>query len=125
MKPEQYISHVCKGLLHLYIAKATLKRKKCSLITDTTDYLDHVIILKRLELRSQTTDAIRGLKPTTSLANMSSFLGLWNVYRRFVPNYTIVATSPGPTTEENPAKNICSARHHRTKTMNTLKNALI
>lgn len=39
-----------------------------------------------------TTDAIEGLKPPSKVTELSSFFGFYIVFRRFLPNFVILAS---------------------------------
>lgn len=46
----------------------------------------------RLEIANHTTDAICGLREPTVVTKLTSFLGLYKVFRRFVPNLAHIST---------------------------------
>lgn len=71
----------------------TLKFNKCYFFTDTVDYLGHVIRPGKLEVASHTIDAIDGLNKPTTVTKLRLFLVFFNVFRRLVPNISII-TSP-------------------------------
>ena len=49
------------------------------------DYLGHVITPGKLHVVKTNTDAVDGFRPPRTQTELKSFLGLCNVYRRFVP----------------------------------------
>lgn len=55
------------------------------------DYLGHVIRPRMLEIASDTTDAIKELRPVTNITELRSFLGFCNIFRKFVPNFKHIA----------------------------------
>lgn len=90
--PEEYIEHVRHVFTLLSDAAITLKLKKRCFFTDTIDYLGGLIIRPRqLEIAPNTTVAIRGLEPPTSLTELRLFLGMCKEFRRFVPNFARIA----------------------------------
>lgn len=58
---------------------------------DTIDYLGHVIISGSLEIVHKTTDSIKGQKPPNIVTELKYFLVLWNLFRRFVPNFSRIS----------------------------------
>lgn len=83
----EHIWHVYTVLLLLHKAGVTLILKKCIFFTENNDYLGGVIRPGNLELADHTTEEIRDLKSQGHVAELKYFLGLCNVYRRFIPNY--------------------------------------
>ena len=51
------------------------------------DYLRHVITPGKLHVAKTNTDAVDGFRPPRTRTEPRSFLGLCNVYRRFVPKF--------------------------------------
>ena len=90
-KPEEHIEHVKKVLMLLQDAGVTIKLRKCFFFTDNIDYLGHVIRPGTLEIAPKATEAIKNLKPPKNVTELRSFLGLCNVFRRFVPNFSRIA----------------------------------
>lgn len=68
-------------------ARITLQLKKCSLFSKTIDCMGHVIRPRRLYIALHTTGAIKGLKTSRNVTELKWFLGLCNVFRRFVPTF--------------------------------------
>ena len=54
-------------------------------------YLGHTITPGKLHVAAQTVEAVRGFLPPKTQSDVRSFLGLCNVYRRFVPSFARVA----------------------------------
>lgn len=88
---EEHINHVKEVLSALHDAGASLKLKKCAFFTKSVQYLGHVIRPGRIEMANTNADAIEGFKEPITQSELRSFLGLCNVYRRFVPNFSRVA----------------------------------
>ena len=89
---EEHIQHVDEILHCLSKAGVTLKIKKCKFFTTTVDYLGHVIKPGKLEIDRTNTESLRKAAPPTSKTELRSFLGLCNVYPRFIPNFTDIAS---------------------------------
>lgn len=88
---DKHIEHVRRVLTLLIDVDMTLNLKKCEFITNRIDYLGNDIRPGRVELLTQTIDAVQGLEHTTSLRDLRSFLWYCNVLPRFVPEFTCVA----------------------------------
>ena len=88
---EDHITHVDEVLTCLREAGITLKISKCTFFSDKINYLGHVIRPGRLEVDQANTQSLRDARPPTTKTQLRSFLGLVNVYRRFIENFTKVA----------------------------------
>jgi hypothetical protein len=83
---------VNEALALLGDAGLSLKLKKCLFFADTVDYLGHVICPGRLGVAEKNIEALKtALLPRTQ-TELRSFLGVCNVYRRFVPHFSAIAT---------------------------------
>ena len=88
---EEHITHVNEILTCLSEAGVTLKIKKCSFFTKEIEYLGHTIKPGKLEIDRANTESLRQAVPPTNKSELRSFLGLCNVYRRFIPGITNIA----------------------------------
>ena len=88
---ESHFAHVEDILKALGQAGITLKLSKCSFFTDTVKYLGHVIKPGTLQVDEVATMALKKASSPKTQTQLRSFLGLCNVYRRFVPRYSHVA----------------------------------
>lgn len=70
----------------------TGKLKKCSFFSTTVDYLGHIITPKKLHVATKTTEAIKASQYPTTVSELPSFLGLCNIYRRFVQKFARLAS---------------------------------
>lgn len=71
--------------------EAIFNTKKYNFFARKIDSLGHVIWPGNMERAIHTTDAIRHSKSPCSSTELKSFLGLCNVYRRFVFNFFHIA----------------------------------
>ena len=88
---ETHICHVDEVLGALQSAGVTLKLEKCAFFTQEVHYLAHIIRPGTLSIDEVVTKALCEIAIPTTQTGIRSFLGLCNVYRRFVPNYAHVA----------------------------------
>lgn len=88
---EEHYEHLRTVLSLLKDAGVSLKFPKCQFFQDTCDYLGHTITPGKLQVASKCQDAIRKAFPPRTVKELQSFLGLCNVYRRFVPNFARIA----------------------------------
>ena len=71
----------------LQTAGFSLKLKKCHFFQQSVPYLAHTITPGRLHVAAKTVEAVRGFTPPRTQTDIRSFLGMCNLYRRFVPNF--------------------------------------
>lgn len=90
---DDHLRHVDEVLSALKDAGVSLKGRKYHFFTETADYLGHVIRPGKLEVASRNTAALDGFREPSTETQLRSFLGLCNVYRRFVPNFARTAAA--------------------------------
>jgi hypothetical protein len=79
-------------VLHrLYRAGLSLNLKKCHFFRDKVSYLGHMIGPGTLSVSEKNTRALRTAKPPSTKTELRSFIGLWNVYRRFCSGFANIA----------------------------------
>ena len=88
---EEHFAHVRTVLSLLQKAGVTLRIDKCCFFSATVDYLGHVIHPRRLAVSKRTCDAVSAFKPPKTATDIRSFVGLCNVFRRFIPNFAKIA----------------------------------
>ena len=88
-----------KHLWQLYLIPATLrhagltlKLAKCKLFSDKVQYLGHVLCPGTFSVNETATKAVREFAAPANQTDIQSFLGLCNVCRRFVRDYTKIDT---------------------------------
>lgn len=72
----------------LYKFGVTLNVEKCKFFAETIDYLRHVIRHARLEFAENTVEAVVKLEHPAFQKELSSYLGVCNIFVRFVPSIT-------------------------------------
>jgi RNase H-like domain found in reverse transcriptase len=65
--------------------------KKFHFLKDTVDYLGHVIRPGQLSVAEKNTAALKDMMHPTTQTELRSFLGLCNVYRRFVKGFAKIS----------------------------------
>lgn len=88
---NDHVQDVKEVLSILKEAGLSLNMRKCKFFSRTIDYLGHVVSPGRLQVARKNTVSITSAKYPTTQTEMRSFLGMCNVYRRFVPNFAHVA----------------------------------
>ena len=88
---EDHIRHVDEILTTLTEANITLKISKCRFFSDTVEYLGHLIKHGQLQIDDTNTKSLKEAKPPTTKSELRSFLGLCNVYKRFIENFAVLA----------------------------------
>jgi Reverse transcriptase (RNA-dependent DNA polymerase) len=88
---EDHLAHLDAVLHRLYRAGLSLNLKKCHFFRSEVSYLGHVIGPWTLSVSEKNTQALRTAKPPTTQTELRSFLGLCNVYRRFVSGFAKIA----------------------------------
>jgi hypothetical protein len=85
------MAHLDAVLHCLYRAGLTLNFKKCNFFKDTVDYLGLVIRPGQLSVAEKNTAALKDMMHPTTQTELRSFLGLCNVYRRFLKGSAKIA----------------------------------
>ena len=89
---EEHLKHLEVVLERLRKAKLKLKRSKCSFFQEKINYLGHIVSKDGVLPDQDKVKTIRELKPPTCVRDVRSFVGMSNFYRKFVPNYSKVAS---------------------------------
>lgn len=83
--PKEHVKYI-KEVFGLHMAAGmTLKLKSCHFFLELIDCLGQVIAPGKLKAEKTITEAIKSLRYPRDIYQMRYFLGLCNVYRRFVP----------------------------------------
>jgi len=90
---EQHVQDVYTVLHRLREAGVTLNLEKCTWLSDKVEDLGHIVRPRQLHKHNKNADALKHFKFPTTTTQLNSFLGLCNVYRRFVKD---VATRAKP-----------------------------
>ena len=88
---EDHLSHLRSIFKLLREAGATLRLKKCEFFKTQVRYLGHMILPGKLKILQKNLDAIERAKPPKTKTQVRSFLGMCNMYRRFIAAYARIA----------------------------------
>ena len=89
---QGHLEHLDLVFRKLREAKLTLKSEKCHFAVDKVLYVGHVITKDGVQVDMSKTDAIRTFPAPKTQKDVRSFLGVCNYYRRFVENFSKIAT---------------------------------
>lgn len=85
---KQHIKDVDLVLTRLRDTGVTLNLEKCKRLTKEVEYLDHTISPGKLHVLNVNTEALRQAKFPRTKTQLRSFLGMCNLYRRIVLDFT-------------------------------------
>eukprot|EP00170_Pyropia_yezoensis_P000416 contig_2284_g417 len=86
-----HLEHLREVLAFLSKAGVTLKAEKCHLFKADVEYLEHVLSSGELRVNEKNIKALRQARKPKTQTELKSFLGMCNVYRRFVRNYALIS----------------------------------
>ncbi|WP_230409877.1 reverse transcriptase domain-containing protein, partial [Undibacterium fentianense] len=89
--PAEHLEHLREVLALLSKAGVTLKAEKCHLFETEVEYLGHVLSPGELRVNEKNIKALRHARQPKTQTELKSFLGMCNVYRRFVRDYALIA----------------------------------
>ena len=122
---EDHLCQVDEILQVLRDVGGTLRLAKCNFFTESVNYLGHAIRPGLLQVGDKSLDAIGEAKPPTTPTQVRSFLGLCNVYKRFVPSFVHISAPLVSLTTNDAPDHIPSLTAQQLQAFETLKNALI
>ena len=105
-------------------AKLTAKPSKCIIGYSNIECLGHNIEGQFVRPKDEKIQAIsEAVRPTTK-KQVKSFIGLAGFYRKFIPNFSTIASPLTDLTKKDKPNNIKDWQDHHEKAFQTLKNRL-
>ena len=120
-----HLEHVATVLSLLKSAGVTLKLAKCHFFSQEVDYLGHVIFPGKLAVSTKTCEAVERFRPLRTTTDVRSFLGLCNVFRRFMPNFARMSAPLNKKLEKGQPAKFDELNAEETKAFEDLKGLLI
>jgi len=88
---DDHIRHLREVLLLLGNAGVSLKPSKWHLFQEEVEYLGHVVRPGQLLMNQKNMKSLAQALPSRNQTELKSFLGMYNVYRRFSKDYAHIA----------------------------------
>jgi len=88
---EEHITHLDEVFGLLSRAGVSLKASKCFFFQEEVEYLGHIVGRGHIRVNEKNLVGLRRAEPPRTKKDLRSFLGMCNVYRRFVKDYAQVA----------------------------------
>jgi len=85
---KQHVKDVDTVLHRLREAGVTLHLEKCTWFSEEVEYLVHIVHPGQLHVHNKNVDALKHAKFSTTKTQLKSCLGMCNVYRRFVRDFS-------------------------------------
>ncbi|MEW8546122.1 MAG: reverse transcriptase domain-containing protein [Candidatus Thiodiazotropha sp.] len=89
---QEHLIHLEQVFDSLRKAKLTLKSEKCHFAVEQVKYLGHIITKDGVEVDPDNTSKVRSFPRPKSQKEIRTFLGLCNYYRRFIENFSKIAS---------------------------------
>jgi hypothetical protein len=122
---EEHLTHLYQVLERLYRAGLSLKLRKCRFFSDKVSYLGHVIRPGTLAVAEKNTSALKDAKPPMKQSELRSFLGLCNVYRRFVAGFAKIAAPLNALLRKGESPTLRQLTTEQMDAFNTLRERLL
>ena len=121
---QDYMTSLRQVLDRLRSAKLTAKPSKCVIGNSSIACLGHNIEGQFVRPKDEKIQAIRDAVRPTTKKQVKSFIGLAGFYRKFIPNFSTIASPLTDLTKKDKTNNIKDWQNHQEKAFQTLKNRL-
>ncbi|XP_040932091.1 uncharacterized mitochondrial protein AtMg00860-like [Gossypium hirsutum] len=88
---KEHDAHLCIFLQVLREKQLYAKFSKCEVWLREVTFLGHVVLVKGIRMDPQNIEAVVDWKPTKTISEIRSFLGLVGYYRRFVEGFSLIS----------------------------------
>ena len=88
---DEHVEHLRQVFQALRSNELYVKRKKCSFAQEEVMFLGHTIGRGKIRMDQAKIQTILEWEPPAKVAELRSFLGLVNYYRRFIKSYSAIA----------------------------------
>ena len=89
---EQHLQHLRQVIQRISDAGLKLKPSKCHFIREEVEYLGHLITPHGLQTNPRLTSAVSDFPQPKNFTKLRRFLGMCSYYRKFVPNFSKIAS---------------------------------
>ena len=103
----------------------SLKLKKCKFFQDSVEYLGHIIRPGELHVHPKNFKALSEATIPRTQTELRSFLGMWNVYRRFVDHFAKITAPLTAMLRKGEPDLLPTFAEDQTTAFDTLKECLI
>ena len=114
---EEHLQHLCNVIQRLSEAGLKLKPSKCRFIREEVEYLGHVITPYGLKTNPRITSSVKGFPRPRNMTELRRFLGLCSYYRRFVHNFSKIASPLRALTRKDAEFSWTTEREHSFQTL--------
>jgi len=87
----EHVEHLGEDFTALRGAGVSLKANKCHFFQEKVEYFGHIVGRGELKVQDKNIRGLKEASPPRCKQDLRSFLGMCNVYRRFVKDYAQVA----------------------------------
>ena len=98
---DEHLDYLTQVFDRLKAAGLKLKAEKCSFGRGEVEYLGYVVSKKGLAPQAGKVKAVKDFPTPVDLKTLRSFLGLASYYRRFIPQFSVVASPLHALTRKN------------------------
>ena len=89
---DEHLSHLREVFVRLRRAGLKLKAKKCLFLREEVPYLGHIVTKNGIKPDPSKTEKMDNYPSPTDVGQVRQFLGLASYYRRFVPEFSKIAS---------------------------------